>query len=153
MDIISNLADNGSTIILCTHILHDVERVANKIGILRNGIMAVEDTLSDVKKKYGAANAVTVRPQYMSDITEATKSIEIIEKSEVEYYGDITFYAKEGVSEAELFYKIVTALGNAHVVPEGVWFKRMSLEQIYIGINQGQLIPDEAAMTGREGEA
>jgi len=150
MDIISNLASSGSTIILCTHILNDVERVANKIGILRHGVMAVEGTLTDIKRKYGAENAVTVRAKNMSDIKNVTDSIEVIERSEDEYYGDVTFFAKEGVSEGEMFYKIVTALGNAHIVPEGVWFKRMSLEQIYIGINNGQLATHEPAAINME---
>jgi len=151
MDIISELANSGSTIILCTHILSDVERVANKIGMLRNGVMAVEGTLNDIKRKYGATNAVTVRPKHMTDITEATSDIEVIESSEVEYYGDVTFYAKDGVSEGELFYKIVTALGNKHIVPEGIWFKRMSLEQIYLGINSGHLTQHPPVITGKEG--
>jgi len=150
MDIISNLASTGSTIILCTHILSDVERVANKIGMLRHGVMAVEGTLTDIKRKFGAENAVTVRPQHTADIAQATSDIEVVERSEVEYYGDVTFYAKEGVSEAELFYKIVTALGNKHIVPDGIWFKHLSLEQIYIGINNGQLIPNEPAESRRE---
>ena len=150
MDIISNLASAGSTIILCTHILSDVERVANKIGMLRHGVMAVEGTLTDIKRKFGAENAVTVRPQHTADIKQAIGDIEVVERSEVEYYGDVTFYGKEGVNEAELFYKIVTALGNKHIVPDGIWFKRLSLEQIYIGINNGQLIPHEPEEAGME---
>ena len=35
MSIIKQLSDMGTTIILCTHILSDVERVANRIGIVR----------------------------------------------------------------------------------------------------------------------
>jgi len=150
MEIIGNLASSGSTIILCTHILSDVERVANKIGMLRHGVMAVEGTLTDIKRKFGADNAVTVRPQQAIDITEATSGLEIVEKSEVDHYGDVTFYAKEGVNEAELFYKIITALGNKHIVPDGIWFKRLSLEQIYIGINNGQLIAYDFAAVNKE---
>ena len=141
MDIICKLAASGSTIILCTHILTDVERVANKVGILRNGVMAIEGTLADVKNSFGAETAVTVRPQNMVDISEYVSDIEVVERYEIEYYGDITFYPKPGVSEAELFYKIVTTLANKKIVPESIWFKRLSLEQIYLGINSGYLIP------------
>ena len=142
MDIISGLAASGATIILCTHILADVERVANKIGILRQGVMAVEGALSDVQKAFGGINAVTVRPQHMEDISEPMSGIDIVERSEVEYFGDITFYPKDGVSDAELFYKVITTLANKKIVPEGIWFKRLSLEQIYLGINSGYLMPD-----------
>jgi ABC-2 type transport system ATP-binding protein len=141
MDIISRLAEAGSTIILCTHILTDVERVANKIGILSGGVMAYEGALQEMKKTFGADNAVTVSPQCTTDISEVLRGIDIIEKSIADPGGDTTFFAKEGVTEAELFYKIVTTLAEKQVVPEGIWFKRLSLEQIYLGITGGTLSP------------
>jgi len=141
IDIISGLAATGSTIILCTHILADVERVANKVGILRDGVMAVEGTLFDVRKMFGVGNAVTVRSKDAAATTEVLQELDIIERVEAEYYGDITAFAKDGVNEAELFYKTVTTLAGKQIVPEGVWFRRLSLEQIYLGINSGQLLP------------
>ena len=142
MSIISELAASGSTIILCTHILTDVERVANKVGILRHGVMAVEGTLQDVMKMFGIGNAVTVRLYNAPGLAEILGGIDVVERTEAEYYGDITVHAKDGVSEAELFYKTVTTLASRQLVPEAVWFKRLSLEQIYLGINSGHLIPD-----------
>jgi len=142
IDTISKLAAAGSTIILCTHILTDVERVANKVGILRHGVMAVEGRLSDVIKRFGAGNAVTVRSRNSAETAAVLQEIDIVDHVEKEYYGDITAHAKDGVSEAELFYKIVTTLASKHIIPEGVWFRRLSLEQIYLGVNSGQLLPD-----------
>lgn len=52
MNIIKNLADMGTTIILCTHILSDVERTANRIGIVRDGRMAIEGTIPEIKAQY-----------------------------------------------------------------------------------------------------
>jgi len=141
MDIIRRLADNGSTIILCTHILTDVERVANKVGILRQGIMAVEGTLPELKQRFGTENALTVLSKNINETVETLKDIDVIEQTVAEQYGDITVIAKSGVSEAELFYKTVTTLASKHIVPEGVWFKRLSLEQIYLGVNNGYLLP------------
>jgi len=141
MDIIRKLADNGSTIILCTHILTDVERVANKVGILRQGVMAVEGTLPELKQRFGTENALTVLSKDINETVEALKDIDVIEQTVAEQYGDITVIAKSGVSEAELFYKTVTTLASKHIVPEGVWFKRLSLEQIYLGVNNGYLLP------------
>lgn len=48
--IIQNLTATGATILLCTHILSDVERVASRIGILKNGRLALEGSISDVMK-------------------------------------------------------------------------------------------------------
>jgi len=141
IDIISGLAASGSTIILCTHILADVERVANKVGILRHGVMAVEGALSDVVKMFGADIAVTVRSQNADKTMDVLNSLEIVDRTERDYYGDVTVNAKYGVNEAELFYKTVTTLASNQIVPEGVWFKRLSLEQIYLGVNSGHLLP------------
>jgi len=145
MAIISDLASSGSTIILCTHILTDVERVANKVGILRHGVMAVEGALQDIKKMFGAENAVTVRLYNVPDAIEILNGIDVVEHAELEHYGDITVHAKNGVSEAELFYRTVTTLASRQIVPEAVWFKRLSLEQIYIGVNSGYLMPHSRA--------
>jgi len=141
IEIISGLAASGSTIILCTHILNDVERVANKVGILRNGVIAVEGNLFDVKKMFGSGTAVTVRSQDAAATTGVLQELDVVDHVEAEYYGDITAYAKDGINEAELFYKIVTTLAGKQIVPEGVWFRRLSLEQIYLGINSGKLLP------------
>ena len=141
ISIISGLAASGATIVLCTHILTDVERVANKVGILRHGVMAVEGTLTDVRKMFGTSNAVSIRLRDTSNAIEALSGIDIAERTEQEHFGDVTVHAKDGVSEAELFYKTVTTLASRQIVPEAVWFKRLSLEQIYLGINSGNLIP------------
>jgi ABC-2 type transport system ATP-binding protein len=141
MDIINSLAASGSTILLCTHILNDVERVANKVGILRNGVMAVESSMIDIRKIFGAGTAVTVRTLNAAAVTEVLQGLDVVERVDAEYYGDVTAVAKDGVNEAELFYKAVNALASNQIVPEGVWFKRSSLEQIYLGINSGQLLP------------
>ncbi len=43
----------GSTIVLSTHILSDVERVANRIGIVNGGIIAEEGDMKTILRKYG----------------------------------------------------------------------------------------------------
>ncbi|MBD5112853.1 MAG: ABC transporter ATP-binding protein [Ruminococcaceae bacterium] len=53
VDIINRLKDMGRTIVLSTHILSDVERVANRIGIINGGFLAEEGDLKDILKKYG----------------------------------------------------------------------------------------------------
>jgi len=151
MSIIKRLADSGSTIILCTHILTDVERVANKVGILRDGVIVVEDSLVNLKKRFGSDNSLTVLTQNTTQALDVIKEIECIENAVLEHHGEITVNAKSGISEAELFYKTVTTLASKQIVPEGVWFKRLTLEQIYLGINSGYYMPYLYAGAGMTG--
>lgn len=53
IEIINRLKSLGCTIVLSTHILSDVERVANRIGIISNGVLAEEGTLTEILKKHG----------------------------------------------------------------------------------------------------
>ncbi len=53
IDIISKLKSMGSTIVLSTHILSDVERVANRIGIVRDGVLAEEGDMREILRRHG----------------------------------------------------------------------------------------------------
>lgn len=52
VDIINHLKSQGKTVFLSTHILSDVERVCDRIGILHGGKIIIEESLSDLMKKY-----------------------------------------------------------------------------------------------------
>lgn len=51
-DMIETLRDEGSTIILSTHILEDIERVSDRIGIIKEGAMLREDNVDNVLSDY-----------------------------------------------------------------------------------------------------
>lgn len=53
ISIINRLKSMGCTIVLSTHILSDVERVANRIGIMNGGILAEEGEINAIMRKYG----------------------------------------------------------------------------------------------------
>ena len=141
MDIINRLAASGSTIILCTHILTDVERVANKVGMLRNGEMVVEGTLFEIKEMFDNTTAIIVRLRYTPETTDPLCMIDVVERSEIINTGAVTLYARQGVSEEELYSKVITTLAVNRVIPESIEFRRLSLEQMYIGINSNTLLP------------
>lgn len=60
--IIDRLKGLGSTIVLSTHILSDVERVANRIGIVNGGMIAEEGDMKAILRKYsGDVISLSVR--------------------------------------------------------------------------------------------
>ena len=138
MEIIRRLAQSGATIILCTHILADVERVANKIGILRDGVMAIEGTLSQVRAQFEPSSVISVRlRQYTPEIVNALTDIDIVERGEFYDYIGVLLFAKEGVSEKALYQSVVVRLAEKDVLPEGIEFRRLTLEQIYMNVTGG----------------
>ena len=138
MEIISKLAQSGSTIILCTHILADIERVANKVGILKDGRIMVEGTISDIQKMFYTGNSINVKLPYTPAPDHPVCNQDNVERFEI-WQGGVTLYAKPNVTEAQLFYKTATTLAEYKILPEALEVRRLSLEQIYIGINSGAL--------------
>lgn len=62
INIIERLKGLGSTIVLSTHILSDVERVANRIGIVNGGMIAEEGDMKAILRKYsGDVISMSVR--------------------------------------------------------------------------------------------
>lgn len=91
MNVIRVLSETGCTIILCTHILSDVEKAAGSIGILKNGRMAVEGKISDILEQY-ARDEIEIKLYETSDSAiEAIKALE--EMTEV---NKVDFYEKTG---------------------------------------------------------
>lgn len=70
LDILS-LAKERTTIVFSTHILSDVERVCNRIGVLDNGKLMLEGTVNDIKDNY---RTDTLRIELMSGV--APKKVE-----------------------------------------------------------------------------
>lgn len=53
MRVIGDLKSAGTTIILCTHIISDVERVADRIGIMKDGVIIREGSMAELVGKGG----------------------------------------------------------------------------------------------------
>jgi ABC-2 type transport system ATP-binding protein len=53
-DALREAVDKGATVIVTTHILEVAERLADRIGIIGNGVLAAEGTLEELREKAGS---------------------------------------------------------------------------------------------------
>lgn len=140
MNIIRQLSRTGCTIILCTHILSDVEKVAGSIGIMRGGKMAVEGKITDILKQY-ARNEVEVRLYETNEQgVNALRSLE-----QLPMIDKVDFYDKTGVfvlrttdSEAASR-ELVNTLAQNGIVPYEIKTVTENLEQIYLKVVSGNV--------------
>src|SRR5262249_15318280 len=51
-EVIGELADRGTTILVTTHDLAAIEGIADRVGILREGRLVVDETLEGVKERF-----------------------------------------------------------------------------------------------------
>jgi ABC-2 type transport system ATP-binding protein len=85
VNIIEDLKKQGKTIFLSTHILNDIERVCDRVGIIHDGRIVVEDSLDSLLGKY-------VQPVYDieflkkpdRDIANRFMKLEYVEKVDTE---------------------------------------------------------------------
>jgi ABC-2 type transport system ATP-binding protein len=86
MNIIYKLR-GSKTIFYSTHILDDVERVCDKIGILDNGVLLLEDTLDNIKKAY-YNNKVYIETSSEPDLLlTKIKGLNLIKNSKIKNNG------------------------------------------------------------------
>lgn len=134
MNIITELAKTGTTIILCTHILSDVERVANRVGIVRDGVMAVEGDIDEIRQSFEEKSRKLVFTTFKDNkqAVEVAKDITGGNPDFDEKTGEISIPVlpeEDGEAKAKL---LLDGLLKAGIVPESFALSKKSLEEIYL---------------------
>ena len=140
MNIIRQLSQTGCTIILCTHILSDVEKVAGSIGIMSNGRMAVEGKIADIMQQH-ARNEIEVR---LYEITEqgvtgirSLEQLPVIDK--VDFYDKTGVFVLRTTDTQAASRELVNALAKNDIVPYEIKTVTENLEQIYLKVVGGNV--------------
>ena len=128
IEIINRLKSLGATIILSTHILPDVERVANKIGIMNNGIIAEEGDLSELMKKHSSDRvSLSVRGMTM-DHKARLLSVDFANATFDEQLGQFEFRA-ENIDDCAG--KLLRLMADNSIVPNSFSIGASSLEELF----------------------
>ncbi len=128
IEIINRLKSLGATIILSTHILPDVERVANKIGIMNNGTLAEEGDLAELMKKHSSDRvSLSVRGMTM-DHKARLLSVDFANASFDETLGQFEFRA-ENIDECAG--KLLRLMADNSIVPNSFSIGASSLEELF----------------------
>lgn len=128
--IIQNLTATGATILLCTHILSDVERVANRIGILKNGRLAVEDSISDIMKRHAAASVEVCFEDYREEDAARLASLDFVTEAKRSPASGMIALGVDDPEEG--MYRIMRFLSEERIAAARVSLTRPTLEQIYL---------------------
>lgn len=78
-DLIRELNDNGHTIILCSHDMHEVDMLCDNVGIINTGNLVAYDTPQGLKDSLLAKQ----KEKYEKNVTEALSNV-LEEKAEME---------------------------------------------------------------------
>jgi len=135
-EIVLKLAKNGTTILFSSHILSDVQDVANRIGILSRGKIKMVGSMNELKSQLSKQKTVEVLLSYVSDKWQKFSSIANVSKVEQPSPGRVLVYLSEDTDEEQVINDIV-----ANIVKLGIRIRRIamlspSLDEIYLNYVQ-----------------
>lgn len=128
ISIIERLKSMGCTIVLSTHILSDVERVANRIGIMNNGIIAEEGGLNDVLRKHGG-DIVTLNVRGLTD--EIKIKLLTVDFARAEFNDSTGVFRFGSDDPEECSRRLIKLMAENDIAAESLKISTASLEEVF----------------------
>ncbi|MDP4180600.1 MAG: ABC transporter ATP-binding protein [Bacillota bacterium] len=131
VNIIEDLKEKGKTIFLSTHILNDIEKVCDRVGIIHDGRIVVEDNLNKLLEKY-------VQPVYDIEFNRRPTGNCINKLSALEYVDKVdiddrrvSVYIKSIERDSQ---KLLREVVELEAPVTSINLKRSSLEEIFMKV-------------------
>jgi ABC-2 type transport system ATP-binding protein len=136
MDIIAEQKDDGATVVMVTHQMEEVERLCDRIILLKDGTSEAYGTIDEVQNKYGGR---IVRLRYSGSIPASPHHGVTLKE---------TNYAELSISDDTDEAAILRELMDAGVVIRSFTTTKISLEDIFIRVYGEQSTPPSPVAAG-----
>jgi len=134
----------GTTVLMSSHLLSEVEKTCHRIGIMNRGVLIVEDTLDNVREKLGAHSKILIEvDRISSELLEAILKVPGV--AAVESSGDsisVTAACRADL-RADLS-RLISQFGFTVISLER---REMDLEEAFVSVtqNSGKIPAEEEA--------
>ncbi|MFM2062369.1 MAG: hypothetical protein RLZZ507_2039 [Cyanobacteriota bacterium] len=127
-ELIRNLKNQGMTILLTTHLLDEAERLCNRIGILKDGKILAEGSLSELKTLIPGQEIVMLQTTQEEEAIALAQKYNFIPRR---YGSDLAFLLPEMLELKEI-------IARFDGIPiDSISRQPVRLEHIYVEITQG----------------
>ncbi len=130
-DIVLQLAKKGTTILFSSHILSDVQDVADRIGILSHGKIMQVGTLTELKTRFAPQKVVEVLLSFASEHWQQLNTIKGVTRVEQPSPGRVLAYLEQGIDPDIVVDAIIHAIVKLGIKVRGVNLLSPSLDEIY----------------------
>lgn len=130
-EIILNLSKKGTTIFFSSHILSDVQDVADRICILSHGKVKQVGALNELRANSATKQAIQVLLAYATDRWQSLKTIEGVKKVEQPSPGRILLDLEEGVDTDLVINNAVKSIVKLGIQIRSINLLMPSLDEIY----------------------
>lgn len=127
-NIIKNLKANGKTVLLSTHILSDVEKICDRIGILVGGVIKKEGTIEHVLSEYSRPIYEIVPERDAETVFKTFENKEYIKKIKI----DNNMVKLEIVDDEKIKNLLLRDLSELNIPINSFNVHKPSLEKIFL---------------------
>ena len=157
-DFLRNLKNNGTTVLITSHYLEEIDALANRVAIIDQGVVISTGTPNELKDKVGG-DRVTLRIREFTPITEAQQAQNILKS--LSFVQEIIINNAQGNSlnlvitpENDALINIQQTLKNAELPTFSIAQARPSLDDVYLAATGKTLLDAElAAIAQRDPKA
>ena len=123
--LLRTLADQGTTIFLSSHLLHEMELVCDRVAVLQKGRVVAQGTVTDLLSKQEVVRIHTADPTRTVEALHVLPGIQSVQ-------ADTSYIDVKGVPSEE----IIAYLVNQGVTPTEVSIARPDLENVFLELTQ-----------------
>jgi ABC-2 type transport system ATP-binding protein len=127
-EIIKKLSSSGKTILLCSHLIYEVEQVCKSVVILQNGILRKTISAKELENRENLYHIEVAVPSYESLVrfVKDNPQIEIIDSTSDK--GEMMLKLKESIIPSELLKSIVLA----NITVNSFYKEQIPLEDLFL---------------------
>ena len=135
-EIVLKLAKDGTTILFSSHILSDVQDVADRIGILNRGRIKMVGSMNELKNQLYSQKIVEVLLSYASDKWQMLGTVKNASKVEQPSPGRVLVYLQTGADEDQVLNATVKKIVELGIHISSIGMLSPSLDEIYLNYVQ-----------------
>ena len=135
-EIVLKLARGGTTILFSSHILSDVQDVADRIGILSRGRIKMVGSMNELKSQLYNQKIVEVLLSYMSDKWQTLGTVKNVSKAEQPSPGRVLVYLQTGADDDQVINDVVKKIAELGIRIRSISMLSPSLDEIYLSYVQ-----------------
>ena len=146
-DFLRQLRSSGTTIILTSHYLEEVDALADRVGIIDRGLVIAEGTPSALKNRLGG-DRITLRIREFTPIAEAERARQLLH--ELSFVQEVTVNANQAnalnlvvTPDRDVLMTIQQSLQAAEIPIFGISQSRPSLDDVYLAATGKTLLDAE----------
>jgi ABC-2 type transport system ATP-binding protein len=151
-DLLRKLREAGTTIVITSHYLEEIDALANRVAIIDRGVVIAAGTPSQLKDQVGG-DRITLRIREFSPIDEAEKAKDMLQA--LPFVQEVIINSAQGNSlnlvvspQSDALMTIQQSLKDASLPIFGIAQARPSLDDVYLAATGRTLMDAELAAAG-----